>query len=81
MIAIFDGGFGNEHEVTTVKSGTRYTIGSFWDNADSVYTPEQEQSWADELKIVRADQEEMYKEWKSDKEKGIIPIYKGKGEE
>ena len=81
MIAIFDGGFGNEHEVTTVKSGTRYTRGSFWDNATSVYTPEQEESWANELKVVRADQAEMYKEWKKDREQGIVPTYKGKGEE
>lgn len=81
MIAIFDGGFGNEHEVTTVKTGTRYTIGSFWDRADSVYTEEQKQAWADELKVVRASQEDMYKEWKEDRDNGIIPTYKGKGEE
>lgn len=81
MLAVFDGGFGNEHEVTTVKSGTRYTIGSFWDRADSVYTEEQQQSWADELAVVRAEQEEMYKEWKEDRENGIIPVYKGKGEQ
>jgi Rps23 Pro-64 3,4-dihydroxylase Tpa1-like proline 4-hydroxylase len=81
MIAIFDGGFGNEHEVTTVKTGTRYTIGSFWDRADSVYTEEQKQAWADELKVVRASQEDMYKEWKEDRDNGIIPTYKGKGEQ
>jgi len=81
MLAAFDGGFGNEHEVTTVKSGTRYTIGSFWDRADAVYTEEQKQAWADELKVVRAEQEEMYKGWKEDRDNGIIPSYKGKGEE
>jgi Rps23 Pro-64 3,4-dihydroxylase Tpa1-like proline 4-hydroxylase len=81
MIAIFDGGFGNEHEVTTVKNGTRYTIGSFWDNADSVYTEEQQQSWADELKVVRSEQEELYKVWEQDRQRGFVPVYKGKGEQ
>jgi hypothetical protein len=81
MIAIFDGGFGNEHEVATVHGGTRYTVGSFWDRADAVYTPEQEQAWADELKGVRADQEILYKEWREDRERGITLTYKGKVDE
>ena len=50
MLAVFDGGFGNEHMVTTVKTGERYTIGSFWDRADCVYTDEQRKAWDDELK-------------------------------
>lgn len=33
----FEGGPKNEHEVTIVKSGLRYTIVSFWDFEDSVY--------------------------------------------
>jgi len=78
MLAVFDGGYGNEHEVTTVKSGTRYTIGSFWDKADAEYTQEQRDAWAAELKVVRADQEVMYKNWEKDREKGVIPKYKGK---
>jgi hypothetical protein len=78
MIAIFKGGHGNEHEVTTVKSGERYTIGSFWDDADAVYTDEQKASWESELKVTRAEQDIMYKKWAEDKEKGIVPQYKSK---
>lgn len=78
LLAIFNGGHGYEHEVTTVKSGTRYTIGSFWDKADAEYTQEQRDAWAKELKDVRAQQEITYKEWARDKENGIIPKYRGK---
>jgi Rps23 Pro-64 3,4-dihydroxylase Tpa1-like proline 4-hydroxylase len=81
MLAIFAGGHGNEHEVTKVKSGTRYTIGSFWDNADAVYTEEQRKKWADELAEVRSQQEEEYKVWAENKEKGITLDYVGKNGE
>lgn len=77
-LAFFAGGFGNEHEVTTVKSGERYTVGSFWDNADAVYTPEQVAKWEEELKQTRAEQAEVYKEWDKARESGNIPQYKGK---
>lgn len=80
LLSVFDGGHGNEHEVTTVKSGTRYTIGSFWDRADAEYTQEQRDAWAAELKAVRAEQEVMYENWNKDKERGIIPQYLGKVE-
>jgi hypothetical protein len=33
----FDGGPQNEHQVTSIESGLRYTIVSFWDFEDSVY--------------------------------------------
>lgn len=80
MLAIFKGGYGNEHEVTTVKSGQRYTIGSFWDDADAVYTDEQRAAWDVELKATRAEQDAMYKKWEEDKKLGIIPHYKSKYE-
>ena len=38
MLALFAGGHTNEHEVTKVHDGTRYTVGSFWDNSDSFST-------------------------------------------
>jgi len=79
-LAFFKGGHGNEHEVTTVKNGERYTVGSFWDNADAVYTPEQIAEWEAELKQTRAEQEETYKEWEENTKKGLIPQYKGKYE-
>jgi Rps23 Pro-64 3,4-dihydroxylase Tpa1-like proline 4-hydroxylase len=77
-LAFFKGGFGNEHEVTTVKEAERYTVGSFWDNADAVYTPEQVAEWERELKQTRAEQEETYKEWAAAREQGMEPTYKGK---
>jgi hypothetical protein len=73
MLAVFDGGFGNEHMVTTVKSGERYTIGSFWDRADCVYTDEQRKAWDDELKQVRSEQEKLYKKWEIDEKIGDAP--------
>jgi Rps23 Pro-64 3,4-dihydroxylase Tpa1-like proline 4-hydroxylase len=81
MLAVFSGGRGHEHEVTKVKTGTRYTIGSFWDNAGIVYTEEQKKIRAEELAKIRKDQEESYKEWAEGKEKGIVPDYVGKNGE
>jgi hypothetical protein len=80
LIAIFKGGHGNEHEVTQVKSGTRYTIGSFWDDANAEYDEETKKAWADELAKVRAEQDVMYEKWSDDKSKGIVPTYYGKNE-
>lgn len=73
LIAIFAGGHGNEHMVTTVSKGTRYTVGSFWDDAKSEYSDEKRKAWADELEKVRADQEVLYKEWDAGKKNGFIP--------
>jgi hypothetical protein len=73
LIAIFAGGHGNEHMVTTVESGERYTVGSFWDSADSVYSDEEKKKWEVELKEVRSKQEKLYERWSEDKEKGIVP--------
>jgi hypothetical protein len=81
LIAIFKGGHGNEHEVTQIKDGVRYTIGSFWDDARIEYTDEQRQRWADELAQTRKEQDVQYDKWAEDKAIGNAPIYKGKGEE
>jgi hypothetical protein len=81
-IAIFAGGYKDEHEVTKVHGGTRYTVGSFWDNANSVYTEEQIRAREEKLKVTRSIQQETYKEWENIKEMGIVPTYVGKyGEE
>lgn len=72
LLAVFDGGAGNEHEVTVVESGVRYTVGSFWDKAESVYTEERLKEMADELSGTRKEQDVLYDQWNSDKEKGII---------
>jgi hypothetical protein len=77
-IAIFAGGHGNEHEVTKVHGATRYTIGSFWDNADSVYSEERIAERAEKLKKTREDQDRTYAEWQREKELGIVQDYIGK---
>jgi Rps23 Pro-64 3,4-dihydroxylase Tpa1-like proline 4-hydroxylase len=71
MLAAFAGGHHNEHEVQIVKSGDRYTIGSFWDYAESEYSDEKKAQWESEIAQVRAEQEVQFKEWEALKEKGI----------
>jgi len=82
MLAFFAGGHTNEHEVTKVHNNTRFTVGSFWDNADSIYTEEQILDRENKLKKTRMEQEITYKEWEQYKKNGIVPDYVGKyGEE
>lgn len=73
LLAIFAGGHTNEHMVTTIENGTRYTVGSFWDDARCIYTDEQRKSWEDELKQVRAQQEVLYKIWATPEGKPKLP--------
>jgi Rps23 Pro-64 3,4-dihydroxylase Tpa1-like proline 4-hydroxylase len=77
-IAIFAGGHGNEHEVTKVHGGTRYTIGSFWDKADATYSEERLREREERLKKTREEQDATYKEWQRQKELGIKQDYIGK---
>ena len=64
MLAVFDGGFNNMHEVTLIESGVRYTIGSFWDDREeSAYSQELRDEWAAEMKETRAKQEIERAEW------------------
>jgi len=64
MLAAFDGGFNNMHEVTLIKSGVRYTIGSFWDDREEdAYPQEVRDAWAEEMKKIRESQELEKKEW------------------
>ena len=64
MLAVFDGGFNNMHEVSLIESGVRYTIGSFWDNREeSDYPQELRDAWAAEMKETRAQQEIERAEW------------------
>jgi hypothetical protein len=64
MLAAFDGGFNNMHEVTLIESGTRYTIGSFWDDREEdAYPQELRDAWAEEMKETRAKQEVERAEW------------------
>jgi hypothetical protein len=64
MLAVFDGGFNNMHEVSLIENGVRYTIGSFWDDREeSDYPQELRDAWAAEMKETRAKQEIERKEW------------------
>ena len=61
---MFAGGFKNMHEVTLVKNGARYTLGSFWDDREeSDYPQELRDAWAEEMKATRAKQEVERAEW------------------
>lgn len=64
MLAAFDGGFNNMHEVTLITKGVRYTIGSFWDDREEdAYPQELRDAWAEEMKKTRAYQEKERAEW------------------
>ncbi len=64
MLAVFDGGFNNMHEVTLITKGVRYTIGSFWDDREEdAYPQELRDAWAEEMKQTRANQEIERAEW------------------
>jgi hypothetical protein len=71
MLAAFDGGFNNMHEVTLITSGVRYTIGSFWDDREEdAYPQELRDAWAAEMKETRAKQEVERAEWQELLKKG-----------
>ncbi len=61
----FPGGVENIHGVTEITKGTRYTMVSFWDFEESTYSEELQKEWAEELKIVREQQEKQREEWSS----------------
>lgn len=64
MLAAFDGGFNNMHEVTIITEGVRYTIGSFWDDREEdAYPQELRDAWAAEMKETREKQEIERAEW------------------
>lgn len=63
VLITFPGGIENVHAVKEVLSGTRYTLGAFWDYAESEYTDERREEWKEEIRLVREQQEKMYAEW------------------
>lgn len=64
MLAAFDGGFNNMHEVTLIESGVRYTLGSFWDDREEdAYPEELREAWAEEMRLTREKQEIERQEW------------------
>lgn len=66
MLAAFDGGFNNMHEVTLITKGVRYTIGSFWDDREEdAYPQELRDAWAKEMEQIRSKQAEEKAEWQN----------------
>jgi hypothetical protein len=59
----FPGGVENIHGVREILEGTRYTMVSFWDFADAVYSDEKKAAWEEEIKEVRKAQAEQKSEW------------------
>jgi hypothetical protein len=60
---VFPGGVENIHGVSEILSGTRYTMVSFWDFADAVYSEERQKEWQAELEIVEQEKEIAKQEW------------------
>lgn len=66
MLAAFDGGFNNMHEVSLITEGVRYTIGSFWDDREeSDYPQEVRDAWVEEMQKIRDQQAVEKEEWQS----------------
>jgi predicted 2-oxoglutarate/Fe(II)-dependent dioxygenase YbiX len=64
QLITFPGGFLNIHQVKKVESGTRHTIGAFWDYAESEYSEERLAEWEAEIEKVREEQKIQQEEWK-----------------
>jgi hypothetical protein len=60
---MFPGGHENIHGVKEILEGTRYTMVSFWDYADAVYSQETIDKWAEEERLVREQQAKQKEEW------------------
>jgi hypothetical protein len=71
MLAAFNGSHGNMHEVTLITKGTRYTLGSFWDDREeSDYPQELRDAWKKEMDEIRAAQKIEKEEWQELLKKG-----------
>jgi len=75
LLAAFDGGHNNQHGVSLITSGERFTIGQFWDYAESEYSQEKIDQWAEELKKTREEQAVQLQGWEESEAKGekILP--------
>ncbi|CAB5218127.1 Oxoglutarate/iron-dependent dioxygenase [uncultured Caudovirales phage] len=60
---VFCGGVENLHGVTEITKGTRYTMVSFWDFADLVYSEETLEKWKEQERQVRIEQAAQKEEW------------------
>ena len=67
QLITFPGGILNVHQVKKVESGTRHTIGAFWDYAESEYSEERLAEWEAEIEKVREEQKIQQDEWRQGK--------------
>ena len=66
LLAVFDGGYNNMHEVTLITKGVRYTLGSFWDDREeSAYPQEKRDAWEKEMQKIRDAQKIEKEEWQN----------------
>lgn len=70
MLVAFNGGHHNIHEVQMITKGERWTIGSFWDNAEVEYSEEKRAMWEEDIAQQRKRQAEDAELWKEMKERG-----------
>ncbi len=70
MLAAFAGGHDNIHEVQMITKGTRWTIGSFWDNMEAEYDDAKQAFWESDIAEQRKRQAEDAESWAALKEKG-----------
>jgi hypothetical protein len=77
LIAAFDGGHTNQHEVRLITSGKRFTIGQFWDYTESEYNQEKINEWEKRVQLTRSQQAEQLKGWEEAESKGekVLPSY------
>lgn len=64
QLITFPGGILNVHQVKKVESGTRHTIGAFWDYAESEYSAERLAEWDAEVQKVREEQKLQQDQWR-----------------
>ena len=70
LLAAFEGGHHNIHEVLPIEKGTRYTIGSFWDFDEIQYSDETKARWEEEISEARIQQAKDAEEWAQMRERG-----------
>ena len=70
LLAAFEGGHHNIHEVLPIEKGTRYTVGSFWDFEEIEYTDETRARWETEIAEARLQQAKDAEEWAEMRERG-----------
>jgi hypothetical protein len=71
LLMVFHGGHKNMHKVHTITKGSRYTIGSFWDDKQyEDYSEEKRTFWEAQIKKDRDAQKIEISEWEEVRKQG-----------